>query len=136
MFEAMLNGDASTAKRLNKAQGEVTWQDSGLLVTAAFALLAEKRFAADESRTAVKAFVAEAQQNYADSPTPIKPLVAEAVTRGVLGEESLLEEVSREDQQSTQMLLAYKIVQDAEMSATDVARVLDDAEALVDQWTS
>lgn len=136
IFEAVLTGNADEAKRLNEAQGSVTWKDSGLLVTAAYALAAEKRFAADDSHGAVMAFVAEAQRNYAQSPTPIKPLVAEAVTRAVLGEETLLNEVSREDQQSTQMLLTYKIVQDNDMTDTQIAKLLDDAESLVDQWIS
>lgn len=136
VLEAVLTGNADEAKRLNEAQGAVTWKDSGLLVTAAFALAAEKRFAADSSHEAVLAFVAEAQQNFAQSPTPIKPLTAEALTRSVLGEETLLGEVSREDQQSVQMLLTYKIVQDSDLTKSEIIKLLDDAEALVVQWTS
>lgn len=136
IFQAMLNGDAETAKQLNENQGEVTWKDSGLLVTAAFALLAEQRFADDESHAAVKAFVAEAEQNYAQAASPIKPLVAEGVTRAVLGEAELLDDISRDDQQSTQLLLTYKIVQDSEMTPEQVNQLLDEAETLVDDWVA
>lgn len=134
VFQTMLNGDAQAAIQLNQSQGDVTWNDSGLLVTAAFALAAEQRFSADASQVAIKAFVAEAQQNYASAPTPIKPLIAEGVTRAVLGEEDLLNDISREDQQSTQMLLTYKIVRDSDMSPAQVNQLLNEAESLVDQW--
>jgi hypothetical protein len=136
VLQAMLNGEAGTATQLNQFTGEVTWRDSGLLVTAAYALAAQQRFADDESHAAIKDFVAEAQRNYATAPTPIRPLIAEGVTRAVLGEEDLLNDISPEDQQVTQMLLTYKIVQDAGMTPPQVDELLNEAEALVDVWTA
>ena len=136
IFEAMLTGDTETANRLNAEAGKVAWQDSGLLVLAAFALGVERQFAEDASHDAIKAFVTEAQQNFAQAPTPVRPLTAEAVIRGILGEEELLDEVPREAQHATRMMLTYKMVQALELTPEEVGKLLDEAEDDVDHWVT
>lgn len=134
ILRATLTGDFQAAQDKAAQLGDIRWADSGLLVGAVFAITVNRRFGDDASHASVKAFVEEARQNFAESERPIKPLMAEALVRGVLGEPELLREIPREEAMPTQIALAYKILDEEEATPADVDRLLDEAEELAEKW--
>ncbi|MGH3662829.1 MAG: hypothetical protein ACRDTQ_13330 [Micromonosporaceae bacterium] len=134
VLRALFTRDSEAAQEKSAELGDLTWADSGVLAGAAFVIAMERRFKDDDSHAAIKAFVKEAQENYEDAEPAIKPLQAEALIRGVLGEAELMREVPRDDALPTQLALTYKVLADEQASPEDVDRLLDEAEALAQQW--
>ena len=133
VLRAMLKGDTETAKRLSDQIVDAPWKESGALVTAVCAILAEDHFDNDDSPAAIKRFVTDMMNNYADADPPLKPLVGEAVVRVALGESELMKGIDINDFTIHQMAFVNKIVEDDELSDRQVDELLDEAEALLAQ---
>lgn len=133
LLKATFTQDAETVDRISAELGDVPWKDSGLLVAALFSLAIRGRFARDASPAAVRAFVTEARDDYAEVDQPIKPLIAEGVVRAALGEEDMLDEVPPLEGMQVQMALTHKILLEAEATGEQIDRMLDQAEALLDE---
>ncbi|TQL76320.1 hypothetical protein FB566_1847 [Stackebrandtia endophytica] len=129
----MLKGEADKAAELARSIEDAPWTESGALLTAVCGILAEERFEADESPAAIRVFVDEMLQNYADADPPLKPLMCEVAARVALGELQLLKGLDLNDLAIHQMAFMNKIVQDAELSPGEIDELLDDAMTLVEE---
>ncbi|HZE41073.1 MAG TPA: hypothetical protein VE172_19920 [Stackebrandtia sp.] len=134
VLRASLHGRFDEAKDKGANLANVTWDNSTMLLAAAFYMAAEKRFAADSSRDAVAAFIKECGEAFEDGSVEFRPLIWEGLVRGVLGEDELLQEIAPEDAMPAQMGLTYKMVKDLGMDQSQIDQLLDDAEELSQQW--
>ena len=111
--------------------------DGSELIAAAFSVLVAKRFEDNASANAVRHFVDEARQNYADADPSFKPLAAEALIRTVLDPDKdagLLDEVDPNDQVVTELLVARKIVAESVELTERIDEVLEDAVQIEKIW--
>jgi|GEM_PF-3416062 len=132
-LRAMLKGDTDRAAELGSSVSDASWSESGVLLTAVCAILAEDRFDADDSPAAIKTFVDEMMRNYANANPPLKPLMCEVVVRVSLGESEILKGVDINELSIHQMAFMNKVVQDAGLSAHQIDELLDDATAMVSE---
>lgn len=136
-YKALLNasftGDFDTAEAISEELGDVPWQESGALLAAVFALAVESRFQHDSGDAAVSQFLEEARIEFADAQPPLDLGHARSLVRAVLGEHGPMEGVSPQEAVPVQMALTHKILADRAATAEDVARLLDEAEELVDK---
>ncbi|MFD0557685.1 hypothetical protein ACFQ3B_11650 [Stackebrandtia endophytica] len=130
-LRAMLKGDNERAAELGSSVGDASWRESGVLLTAVCAILAEDRFDADDSPAAIKSFVDEMMRNYANASPPLTSLMCEVVVRIALGEGELLKGVDVNDLSIHQMAFMNKVVQDADMAPQQIDELLDEATDLV-----
>lgn len=136
VLRALLLGDNDRADQLKARMGDSQYEGASELISAAFCVAVEQRFKDDSSPEAVRVFMDEARQNFANASPPLKPLVAEALIRGVLGEEHLLDEVDPDDYVGTQMPIARKIIAESPILQTRIDDLLSDAEKIADHWSS
>ena len=107
---AWLLGDNDAADDLQARLPDTEYQESDELVSAAFCVAVEHRFKTDPGPAAIRTFMDEVRVNFEDAQPPLKLLIAEALVRGALGEEHLIDEVDPNDFTPTQMPLTRKIV--------------------------
>jgi hypothetical protein len=132
-LRAMLKGDAKRAHQLSAEIENAPWQQSGALATAVCAILADERFVDNDDSEAVQGFVAEMMQDYATADPPLKPFMCEVVVRVALGESELLKGLDVNDLTVHQMAFMNKVVQDAELTDSEIDGLLDEAEQLLKQ---
>ncbi|GAA4910490.1 hypothetical protein LX16_2706 [Stackebrandtia albiflava] len=136
MLRAGLVGDYDTAERYGAELGEVSWQDSGVLVNALFTLTVQDKFDDDADRDDIRAFVRQLLDDYSTADPPLKPLMAEGLIRSVLGEDELYREIDKVEAIPTQTAIAYKLVSDANLSTEQIDELLADASELADRWSN
>lgn len=136
VLKALLLGNQASANALKTQMSDAEYRTSDELISAAFCVAVEQRFKADSSPAAVQAFMDEARQNFANAQPPLKPLVAEALIRGVLGEDHLLDDLDSNDFTPTQLPLTRKIVAESPDLQERIDDLLDDAEKIAAHWAS
>ena len=136
VLRALLLGEREKADELKSRMSDSEYRTSDNLISATFCGAVEQRFKDDPSPAAVRAFMDEARQNFANAQPPLKPLVAEALIRGVLGEEHLLDELDPDDFTPTQMPITRKIIAESPELQTRIDALLDDAEKTAAFWAS
>lgn len=135
-YRAWLLGQSETADDLHARLADSQYQTSEDLISAAFCVAVEHRFKADTSPVAVRAFMDEVRLNFEDAQPPLKLLVAEALVRGALGEEHLVDEVDPDDFTMVQMPLTRKIVAESPELQARIDDLLDDAEKIAAHWAA
>lgn len=133
LLAAILTDDVEGAKRAGRRVGEVTWNDSGLLVAALFSLVIKGRFKSDSGADAVREFIAQALREFTVADIGINPLVVEGVVRAALGEEDLLDGIAPLEGMQAQIALMHKVLGDADISRDQLDALLDQAERLLDE---
>jgi hypothetical protein len=130
-LRALFKRDPDTAQRIADSMGDGTWQGSGRMNLAVFGLAAEKRFKDDKSHEAVLKFVSDASTAWASAPNPPNALHLELLIRAVLGEPALFDEVPADVRNTIFPTAAYLMVEDLDLSDTEIDQLLDAAERKV-----
>lgn len=127
-LRAMFTHDHDKFNAILAAHGDGDWNDTGKLILAVFGMLVDKRFAQDDSHEAVKAFVREAEDEFAGAEPGIKALSVELLVRSALGEDELFSEVPPDEALGLMPALSTKMVDDLEYGNDQIDQLLNDAE--------
>jgi hypothetical protein len=136
LIRAIAVGDGARMKELNQELPDADREDYVIRVAAMFAGVVGHLFEHDQSPEAVRDLVNKMAYAYRNANPPFKPLAMEALIRGLLGEEHLLDEVSEADQLDLEMLAIRMIVDQTPEIHTQIDAYLTDAEALATHWQS
>jgi len=136
LVRAIALGDGAKMKELNNQLPDADRNDYVVHVAAMFAGVAGHVFEQDQSPAAVREFVAKMSFAYRNANPPFKPLAMEAICRGLLGEDHLLDEVSAADQLDLEILAIRMIVDLYPAVSAQLESYLNDAEILAAEWQS
>jgi hypothetical protein len=129
-------GDTEQAQTLNDRLNDDERNELGVYGTAVLSVCLDHRFRDDSSRAAIDRFVEAMRSNYAKADPPLKVLAIEGVIRAFAGEDWILDEISPEDQQATQLPIIREIVASSAELRGRIDDVLTDADQLATAWAS
>jgi hypothetical protein len=136
LIRAIALGDGTRMKELNRDLPDSDRAEYVVRLAAMFAGVVSHVFRQDQSPEAVRDVVSKMAYAYRNANPPFKPLAMEALIRGLLGEEHLLDEVSEKDQIDLEMLAIRMIVDQYPEVNVQLDAYLTDAEVLAAQWQS
>jgi hypothetical protein len=128
-----LGGDDS-ARQVGENLSEAEHGQLYIFGTAVMSICLERRFQADASAEAIRSFVNEMRQNYANSKRQFNYLAIEGLIRGFAGDEHLLDEISPSEQLNAQFPIIRKIVAEDPALQQNIDALMTEADQLVDVW--
>ena len=103
------------------------------LVSAAFVVAVQRRFARDVTAEEVIQFVGDIRARFPRSADQVDPVIAERLIMGVFNEDSL-EDIDRRKSFEVQSVLMVFIIYDENLDDAGLNAFLAEARKLADQW--
>lgn len=135
LARALALGQGSDADRLNARMSTDDRRAEFVYVTALFMETVTRYFGEDLGAEDLQKFLAEMRHAYRKADPPLKFLQVEGVIRAMYSEESLLEEMSSEDQ-AIAMWAVMRMIFHEERMAGELESLLLTAESTANQWIS
>lgn len=105
------------------------------LIAATFTLAANRKFGSGARPREITQYVAEFRERYGEQGQRIKPMVAEALIRGSLGEHSLLEGLPDDEVIPTEIALSFAITKDLALTDEQLEAFITEADGLASRWS-